>query len=351
MDKSISSTIREGMDQMYNLKFDEADRIFLKVKEKYPDHPAYYFLSATCDYWRIMYNNSFKEQSEHYYNKLKTTLSYSEKYYNKDKKNPEAIFFQLSSYSALAYYHNLNEDYFKTMNESRRAYAYMKEGFDKKEEFPEFNFTTGLYNYYVVRYPESRPLVKPFMMFFSSGNVEEGLNQLKTASTHGIFTKVEAMNYLMNVNLKYEDKPLEALKYSTILKDKYPDNIFFLTRHAEALTLSGKYQEAEPICKTLRKTGNSYFDMAGCVFLGIIQEKHYKNLEKAKSYYLNAVKLSESVSNPSTDYISFAYAGLGRVYHTNGDKEKALEYFKKASKVTQYIALKKEIDEYLKNNG
>lgn len=347
-DKVMAEKINSGLDLMYNFKFDEADKFFLEVKKKYPEHPAYYFLSASNEYWRIMANNSFKERSAIYNEKLKQASLYSQKLYIKNKKDPEAIFFQLATHSAIAYYHNIKEDYFKTMAEAKETYAYMKEGFELTDQYPEFNFTTGLYNYYSVRYPETRPIVKPFMLFFTEGSIQKGLNQLEYASLNGVFTKTEALNFLVNVYLKYENKPGTALKFSNKLIEKYPENVSFQARHAEALVLSGHYKEAESYARELRKTENAYFDMAGCIFWGMIHEKGNKNLEKAKAYYLHAIKLSEKVSNPSTDYISFAYLGMGRIYNTTGNKPKALEYYKKAAKNAQYIAVKKEADDFLK---
>ncbi|WMJ74793.1 tetratricopeptide repeat protein [Cytophagaceae bacterium ABcell3] len=349
-DKEICLKINAGLDKVYNLKFDEAEAIFKQVKDKYPSHPAYYFLKANTEYWRIMAENSFKERSNNYYEKLKEALHYSQKLYNTNKKDPEAIFFQLATHSALSYYHNLNEDYFKTMNEARKAYAYMKEGFGLKEQFAEFYFTTGLYNYYVVRYPESRPAVKPFMVFFTSGDIEKGLQQLLHASKEGIFTRIEALQYLTGMNLKYENKPEVALMYGQKLVDQYPDNPFFVTRYTEALVMSGHYEKAEKNSFQLRKLENKYFDMAGCIFLGMIHEKHHKNMSKAESYYLQALKVSKQVNNPTTDYKSFAYAGLGRVYHNTGNKSKAIDYYKKALNSAQYLSIKQEAEEYLKQH-
>ncbi|MEZ0611599.1 hypothetical protein ACAW74_24015 [Fibrella sp. WM1] len=41
----------------------------------------------------------------------------------------------------------------KAVGESRKAYVYMKDGFQLMDKNVEFYFSTGLYNYYVERYP------------------------------------------------------------------------------------------------------------------------------------------------------------------------------------------------------
>ena len=91
-------------------------------------------------------------------------------------------------------------------------YSFMKKGFDLTEEYREFNFPVGMYNYYREKYPELHPVYKPFMFFFRNGDVSKGLRQLERSVKENVFTKPEAGMFLVHIYLYYENNPAAALK-------------------------------------------------------------------------------------------------------------------------------------------
>ncbi len=44
------SLVRRGIDAIYNVEFQEAERYFLQVRTLYPEHPAGYFMDAMVDW-------------------------------------------------------------------------------------------------------------------------------------------------------------------------------------------------------------------------------------------------------------------------------------------------------------
>jgi hypothetical protein len=346
-DTDMHKVIITGLDKMYNFEFDSAKVIYLKVKEKYPDHPAYNFLIASNLYWEMLLNDNYKEHTDEYFELLNACLKQANKFLNKDSKDVEGIFFNLAVESSLALYYAERDENMKALSHVKKAYASMKEGFYLKEKYVEFYFSTGLYNYFVVKYPEANPIFKPFMFFFTKGDKEKGLKELEYCSQNGIFSPTESLHYLANIYLKYENKPDKALIYSSQLAQKYPDNYYFITRHTESLIATGKYKEAEIYAYKLFKTGKKPFIMRSYVFYGLLNEKHFKDPDKAISYYLNAVKLAKELLQPTGDFLSFAYAGLARVYHQKGNTSKAIEYYKKATETAEYTSISKEAEEYL----
>ena len=47
------SLVRQGANHIYNVEFDSAEVAFQQVIERYPEHPAGYFLQAMVDFWRF----------------------------------------------------------------------------------------------------------------------------------------------------------------------------------------------------------------------------------------------------------------------------------------------------------
>ncbi|GAL82997.1 hypothetical protein MYP_223 [Sporocytophaga myxococcoides] len=347
-DEEIKVTILKAMDFTYNFEFDEADEVISEVKSAYPTHPAYNFLKAMNLYWKMYYFNSFKENSAEYLKYLDAALQQAQARISKNNKDPEGVFFSLAIYSSLAQYHSQMKETMKAVNNAKKTYEYVKTGFNLKDVFNEFYFTTGLYDFYVQQFPETHPVFRPFMVFFSPGGKEKGIKELEIAATNSLFSKVEANHYLANIFLRYQNIPEKAVKYTNLLFTKYPNNLYFLSRHIESLIGIGEYSETEKLSLTLRNSGKKYFEMASYVFLGIINEKGKKRPEHAKAFYLRAVNMAPEINTPNKDYVSFAYAGLARIAESRGERDKAKAYYQRALELAEYTSVIEEAEKYLK---
>ncbi|HEY8401387.1 MAG TPA: tetratricopeptide repeat protein [Cytophagaceae bacterium] len=339
--------IHKVIDHTYNFEFDKAKSSLSEIKPKYGHHPVYEFLDANIVYWDMVCNNTYKEKNSQYLALLSTSLSKANSMLRQNAKDVEGVFFSMASESAIALYYAERNDHLKAINHVKKAYSLVKEGFKLKEQFVEFYFTTGLYNYYVEQYPETRPIFKPFMIFFSKGDKTQGLKELDHTSKNGIFTKTEALSYLSNIYLKYEDQPEKALQYSSQLVNKYPNNYYFHSRHVEGLIFTGQYKQAEVYAYKLYKTGKKSFIFKSYIFYGLLNELHFKDYETSRKYYQQALNLSKELTAPDNDYLSFAYAGLARLAEIRGDRTGAINYYKKAQNIAEYTRIKKEAKEFL----
>ncbi|HEX8548839.1 MAG TPA: tetratricopeptide repeat protein [Cytophagaceae bacterium] len=346
-DKEVQKVIQQGLDKTYNFQFYEAELLYQEVRKQHPNSPAYNFLMAVNNYWRILQENKFKEKSKEYLSYLELALKQTEKTLEKDPKNLEGIFFSMIIHSSYTLYHTRNKDNLKTIGSAKQTYNFMKQGFKLKEKFADFYFSTGIYDYYVVQYPESNSAFRPFMWFFASGDKQRGLSELEIASKQAIFVRTESMNYLSNIYLKYESKPAQSLVYISQIAKKYPNNFYFTVKHTEALIGAGKYEEAEKYILPLYYSGHRFFEMASFVFSAEVYEKYRNKLDAAKIYYQKAVNAYSKVDAPVKDYLSFAYCGLARIADKQGDKKSAKDYYEKALKVAEYNWVKKEANEYL----
>jgi tetratricopeptide (TPR) repeat protein len=221
------------------------------------------------------------------------------------------------------------------------------DGFKYMERNPEFYFSSGLYNYYVIRYPEDHPIVKPVVFFFKDGNREEGLRQMDVAVRKAVFTRTESAFYLARIYLKHEQRYDKAREYMASLTQKYPNNPIFLMKHIEALLLLNKFEEAQPFLERFKKRNDKFFPIAWHTFDGLNQEKHFKNDTEAGKDYLAALRLPYD-DEYTKEYHAFSYAGLARIALRAGDRKKAAAYYKKAEELAEYKSLIKEAKSFFK---
>ncbi len=264
-----------------------------------------------------------------------------------NEKDVEAVFFKLASECYLALYYSERDETSSSIGYAKKMYSSLKVAMTLKDKLNEFYFPTGIYNYYVVMYPEVHPVFKPFMFMFMSGTKAQGFKDMDYAWKNAVFCKMECAYHLCNIYIKYEGTPLIAYEYTKALYDKYPGNIFFALRHAEVLLARGDYKEAEKIAHMLFKSGKKYFVSTSYILYGSIYENFFKEPETAFMFYQKAIKAFQETANPEVDYLSMAYAGMGRYYHRKGDKTKATEYYKKCREIAEYRTVVKEAELYL----
>ncbi len=343
-DSYTKSQIIKGLDLMYNYDFASAEAIFAPIKTKYAKHPVQYLLSAVVLNWQNFPIEQHPKQLGIYLDLLDNCIGASEKMLTDADKKAEATFFLLAShgYKALVLTHN--KEQIKAVNEARKAYKYFLDGNELIQKNPEFLFTSGVYNFYRVQFPETHAVVKPLMFFFEEGNKKIGLNYLEHAVAKSVFSRTEAAYYLTGINLKYESNYSKAFYYSTWLHNHYPNNLYYLTRHTESLLMKGKYQEAEDFIQLLKK--NKVFALAGMLFEGIVQEKYQKNDKTAAEMYNNVLKLMPS-NGIHEDYYAMALAGLARISVRNHNPKKAEILYKKCLDYAEYNSTISEAKRFL----
>ena len=346
-DPASQQLVVQAMERLYNHEFAEAQPLVARLRAKYPQHPVVPLLQAVQTYWQNLPLSEHPAAAKQYTTLLNQCLDRGQKLLDAGGRDAEASFFLLAAHGYLAMQQSDAGEFMKAVGEARRAYGFLKKGFGWTDEYPEYLFTTGLYNYYRVQYPENHAIVKPVMFFFKDGNKKLGLQQMEAGFRQGSFTRYESAYYSLYVLLKHENQPGRALAFTSALHGKFPNNPLFLTRHAEALTLTGRYAEAEPLVERLQQLKGRVYPTAGSVLAGLIREKREKNDAAATALYQRALKAPEG-ERYSQDYLGLAWLGLGRIALRAGNRARARECFHKALKVAEYDATLAEARRWLK---
>jgi tetratricopeptide (TPR) repeat protein len=346
-DRPTVQIIQKGVNHIYNYEFVEANAQIQQIQNKYPGHPLTYFMRAFQMHWQYLPIKDNKSKVNEYIRLLNQCLTAVEKVYGKNSNDPEAVFFTMAARGYIALMYNYQNELLKAAGEAQKTYSIMIEGLKLTEKNPEFYFTTGMYNYYVEKYPEDHAIVRPLMVFFKDGNKALGLRQIDTATRTAVITKVEAAYYLAHIYLEHEGRPDLADNYTSKLNTWYPNNPIFKMVHIEASILSGRYAEAEKELPELRQRKDGFYPIAWHVFDGLLSEKKEKNDREAQREYLAALQIPHDAQY-TREYHAMAYAGLARIQDRAGNKAKAREYYKKCLEKAEYDSLEREARAYLK---
>jgi tetratricopeptide (TPR) repeat protein len=253
-----------------------------------------------------------------------------------DLENPEIVFFAMASHGLLAEYYADQGYNLRAVGEANKAYGLMKKGFEIVDSNPQFLLTTGLYNYFREKYPEKHPIYKPLLWFFRSGNIELGLRQLERAREESVLTKVEAYVYLSYIYLRYEYKPKKAQEYLGKIIQMYPNNYYAKGKYLESLANPEDFKKAPiEIIYSLMKHENSYYKLAGYVFLGYLEETVIKSPEKAEYAYRRGLEYGNDLESHGEYFKGLGYLGLARLLVQKEEYTEAREMLNMAVKYAE----------------
>ena len=90
----FDSRVNEGIKQIYNIKFTEAEKTFRSVMADYPQHPAGRFFLAMIDWWKILLDPDNESYDEIFFQKLEDVIYQCDQLLDKNPKDVDALFFK-----------------------------------------------------------------------------------------------------------------------------------------------------------------------------------------------------------------------------------------------------------------
>ncbi|MSQ78065.1 MAG: hypothetical protein EXR21_00115 [Flavobacteriaceae bacterium] len=346
----MKQLVMDALDKMYNFEHEACVEKCKEIRKRLPSHPIFHMLMAMNIDWQ--WEPAVKDKV--LLGKLHAHLNEAVKeanyiLYKENKNDAEALFIYFTAQGFLARVSSFSGEWMRAVNYSLNAYQTVKQGFKLKEKFADFYFSTGMYNYYRQRYPELQPVVKPFAGLLEPGNAELGIKQIRLAHKTSLFSKIESINYLVNIYFKYEGKPNEIMPELAEAVKKYPGNLFLQHKYADGLLWTGKVDGVLAIISKLFKANNDYYDMAGFTFLAKLHLKAGKVDEALKAIQF-ADNHNKRLPKTSENIPGYIYQVYGQIYTLKGNKAEAHKYYKLCEQHAEYPSLKREAKEWIKQN-
>ncbi len=335
-DTAATKILKEGVDNIYGFRFSEARQTSRKLSEAWPDHPVLYLYNGMLTYWSNYPLTPASHAADLYEKDMTECIRLCEK--DQDQNNyAEYLLANLGARGMLLMYYADNNLQSKINPMVMDTYRYVRESFNYSAVYPDFNFFTGLYNYYREAYPEAHPMYKMLAFLFPRGDKVKGIAEMQNAAFNSIMLKAEAWSFLSYIFMNFENNYQLALPYTKALYELYPANLPYTAGFIKNLLLTKKYDEAESIMKSMKgNTGSRHFMAQMTVFNGIIQEKQYRDYDQAKKFYNRGISELSAFGYYGNDYASYAYYGLSRISGYRDDKQSKKTFRKMANELSYY---------------
>ncbi len=249
----FESMRRSGLDALYNLDYDKAQKDFNEIGKLYPNHPAGPQLLAARVWIKTLYESR----------RLQSSLYSSESFYSSgdDKVDPKVVaeFRNLTREARrraetrlkqnpkdvealdwLAVIEGLKASFEEAVE--RRHFAALRDGDDAVDHhrevlkldpnFVDAGITVGLYEYVVGSLPLPIKVVAGLTGF--RGSKKRGLQMLERVAKEGNWSRDDAKTLLIVLYTR-EKRFTDALAQARELSAKYPRNYLFRLEAADAL--------------------------------------------------------------------------------------------------------------------
>ena len=338
LDMNMQIEATEAVNDMYNFKFDRAERQFRWIKQAHPTHPLPYFLLGLSQWWKIVPNIYETRYDESLLAYMDTATYYAERMLDKNEQDPESAFFLSAAYAFKGRLYAERRDWRKAAGAGKTSLKYLEICKGKEDFSPELLFGDGLYNYYAEWISENYAILRPVLMFFPDGNKELGIQQLKTVANNAFYTRTEAQYFLMRILTEEREDPREAFRISEYLYQTFPDNAYFHRYYARQLYSRGRHREAEAQALAIIDridSGMIGYEATSGRYAGFFLGEIYKmrgELDEAKIYYQRAVDFAREVDADESGYYHYSLLNLGEIAEKQGENKKARDYYKLVKK-------------------
>jgi hypothetical protein len=359
MDMNVQMECTEAVNDMYNFKFDKAEKQFQILKLKYPEHPLPYFLMGLSTWWQMMPNLNLKTHDDSFLAFMDSSITKAEKMYKNENNKIEAAFFLSAAHGFKAEFYGERESYARASFSGKHSLNYLLEYKENNDLSPEFLYGIALYNYYEVWIKEEYSLLKPILLFFPNGDKKLGLQQLEEVSKDAFYTRTEAQYQLVKIySSTDENKDELALPIARYLFETYPDNAYFERLYARCAYYRSQNRELEILCldilKKIEMKMPGYEEVSGryaAYFLGKLYKS--RNPPLSKEYFLKAVAFAEKINATDQGYYLYSLNNLAEFAEKEGNRQLAKEYYTKIKKYAPHGKdelgeLKKEAKKNLK---
>jgi tetratricopeptide (TPR) repeat protein len=348
---------KKGIDAIYNVDIDEANKEFGLALEKYPDHPFPHFGIAMTKWASLEYleEESDPRMDKEYSDLTDKAISVGQKWIKKHPGDANAFMCLGGMYGLRARLDVLQHHWIKAYFAGKKALFNMRMAIKIDPELYDAYLGLGLYEYYAGTLPGVIKLLSTFLM---NGDAKKGIEYLGLCKDKGYFNALAAKLLLIEIYTQHGGRyanPELAVKWAEELRAANPQQSQSQFIEVVSLYEDKKYEESRK--ETLDYLKSIYelkpgfhrsflprvFTALGDTYLA------EKNYEMAVEYFSKAADtLKEDPKRPPARWGVWGLVELGNVYDLMGMRGKALEIYREAYSYKDEWGFAETIGHYLK---
>jgi len=351
---------RSGLDALYNIDYDKAQRDFKEIVQLFPNHPGGYQLLAARVWIKTLYesrrlqvslysNESFYTNGDdkvdpkivtEFRNLTREAKRLAEAKLKQEPKNIEALDFLANTEGLKASFEEAVERrHFAALRDGNDAVGHHREVLKLDPKYIDAQITIGLYEYVVGSLPLPVKIIAGATGY--RGSKKRGLAMLEQVAREGRWSQDDAKTVLVLLYTR-EKRFAEVVKLTRELSAKYPRNYLLKLETADALVSLAAVKRKEkdlPGAVQSEKEAFATFDEvlrdrnvrdSAVRALDLIHFKYGEALlmagynDRAAKEFLAATK----VASAEAGLVTMAHLYAARSYDAAGKRDEALAQYR-----------------------
>lgn len=325
-DLSVNTEILNGLNDLYNLKFEDAEIKFKKIQASNPKSAEGYFYESLIYFYKALPSRDEK-LFDKYIELSDNVIEISEDALDKNENDYDALYFKGMSHSYRSLLMlSLNKNLLKAASNGNDGYRILSDLVNKKPDYYDAYMGLGLYKIAIGFVPEKFQWLLTLIGF--DGNIREGRNLLEKSLKNGVYTKVDSKVFLSIFSLREKDEnDDQSLVYSKELSESYPESPVFKVFYSSLLLQHGSPEESiKEAENALSINKHSFKDEIIKSANAVLGTAYFRlnEYEKAAEH----LEIYMKYVNREDRYNLYLFT-LGVSYELSGNRDKALEKYRK----------------------
>ena len=183
--RSYDARVQQGIDLIYNLRFEEADSHFDSIINSDPANPLGYFFRAMVVWWRVLINLDDQSHDQDFFDRLEDCIKVCDARLDHDKNDFDAILFKGGAIGFRGRLRGDRKQMLKAARDGLRSLPLLKQSRELEPTNKDILFGQGIYNYFREVIPQKYPIVRAVTWTLDDGDREVGLRQLEEVANEG----------------------------------------------------------------------------------------------------------------------------------------------------------------------
>ena len=353
--RTYDARIQQGIDLIYSLKFEEADRYFEGIIAADQANPLGHFFLAMVTWWRVLIDLESRDHDKAFYSLLERCIEVCDRRLKQDPMDFDAVLFKAGAIGFRGRLRGDRNQYLRAAGDGLKSLPLLETSRKLEPANKDILFGQGIYNYFAEVVPREYPVVRPIMWLLPDGDRKTGLRQLQQVAREGRYARTEAIYFLAQIYRIFEKDKHAALKYLEQLYRRYPDNALFHRYLARTLIDVGQWNRGTALYEEAIR--RSLEGRAGYHRRGHVEALYYvgrsalywRSLEEAKTALAAADSLGPEADGKRTRrFMVLANLMLGKIHDVQGERGRAVERYERVLGLPDFSNCHEQAREYLK---
>ncbi len=352
----FEASTKKGIEYVYNLEFENAEKQFKELIAAQPKNPAGHFFLAMVTWWRILIDMENEQYDEQFYDSLDRVVDLADEMLDQNENDMNALFFKGGAIGFKGRLKAHRSSWLDAANAGRKALPIVQVASERDPNNFDILLGSGIYNYYAEVIPNEYPFVKPLLLFVPPGDKAKGIQQIKTASEKGKYANIESTYFLMQIYYQFEKDYPKALELAQKLTTRFPNNMLFHKYLGRCYVVMTNWSEVQRVwteildrCKKSQRGYTANVEREAEYYLGLC-DMTLGSREQALKHFFRSDELSRTLDKDgASGFMVLANLKVGNIYDALAKRNLAILQYKKVLDMKEYKDSHQQAEEYIKS--